>query len=107
MFRKSVPVLAIAALVIGLAMLGAALNARPTSAQDGSTNFRGLIQSLMDQGEPFTINTRVTNFEIDGSTNSISQLGDDFVCVTGDLNVMGNSMQTVCSAFDSMIVIIH
>ena len=105
MFRKSVPLMVIAVLVIGIVVLGAALNARPTRAQEDNMNMRALIQSLVDQGQPFTINTRVTNFEVDGTNVQISQVGDDFLCVTGTLNVMGNPMQTICATFDSMIVL--
>ncbi len=106
MFRKSVPLMVIAVVVIVSVMIGAAFNARPTNAQTENMNMRALIQSFVDQGQVFTINTRVTNFEVDGSTVQISQLGDDFVCVTGELNVMGNPMQTICSTFEAMILII-
>jgi hypothetical protein len=104
MFRKSALLIVITAFVISGVIIGVALNTRPANAQ--ASTLRALIQSLVDEGKAFTINTRVTNFDVDGTTNRISQLGDDFVCVTGNLNVMGNPMQTVCSTFDSMIVIL-
>jgi hypothetical protein len=106
MFRKSVPLMILAVFVIGSVLVGATLTSRPTNAQDANMNFKALIQSYVDQGQAFTINTRATNFVVDGETVQISQLGDDFLCVTGELNVMGNPMQTICSTFDSMIVLI-
>jgi hypothetical protein len=105
MFRKSIPLIVVAVLVIGAVIFGAALNAHPTNAQ--ASNMKTLIQSLVDKKQGFTINTRVTNFEIDGAKNTISQLGDDFFCVTGDLNVMGKSMQTICTSFDGIIVVLN
>jgi hypothetical protein len=107
MFRRSIPLIVIAALVISIVVLGSALNARPTVAQDSPATIRGLIQSYMDQGQAFTINTRATNLSIDGTTNSITQLGDDYLCVSGTLSVMGNPMQTICSTFDSLIIIVQ
>jgi hypothetical protein len=105
MFRKSAVLIVITALVISGVIIGAALNVHPANAQ--AATMKALIQSLVDQGKAFSINTRATNFDVDGTTNKISQLGDDFVCVTGTLNVMGKPMQTVCSTFDSMIVILE
>jgi len=104
MFRKSVPLIAIAALLISGVIIGTALNARPSNAQ--TSNIRTLIQSLVDKKQTFTINTRVTNFEIDGTKTKITQLGDDFFCVVGNVNVMGHSMSQICSTLDSIIVIL-
>src|SRR4051812_45534543 len=103
MFRKSIPLIVIAALVIGV-ILGAALNAHPANAQ--AKNMKALIQSFIDKGQVFTINTRVTNYEVDGTNTKIGDLGDDYVCVSGDLNIMGKSMKTVCDSFDMIIIII-
>jgi hypothetical protein len=104
MYRKSVFLIVIIALVISGVIIGVAFNARPANAQ--AATMRALIQSFVDQNKPFTINTRATNFDVDGDKVKITELGDDFVCVTGDLNVMGKPMQTICSSFDSMIIIL-
>jgi hypothetical protein len=106
MFRKSVLLLVFATFVIGSIIFGAALNARPTNAQADNMNMRAFIQSLVDQGQVFTINTRVTNFEVDGENIQISQLGDDFLCVSGDLNVMGNPKEMICDTFSMIIVLV-
>ena len=107
MFRKSVPLMALAALVISSVLIGAALNARPSNAQEvANMNMKALIQSFIDEGQVFTINTRVTNFEVDGERIQISQLGDDFLCVSGELNVMGNPKDMICDSYSMIIILV-
>jgi hypothetical protein len=103
MFRKSIPLIVVAVLVLSAFIIGTTLNTRPTNAQ--ASTIKTLIQSFVDQKQVFTINTRVTNFEIDGTKTKVSQIGDDFVCVTGNVNVMGHAMSQICSTLDSIIVI--
>jgi hypothetical protein len=106
MFRKAVPLIVVAALVITAFVVGAALNPRPTKAQTDNMNMKAFLQSLVDQGKQFTINTRVTNFVVDGKDVKVSQLGDDFVCVSGNLNVMGNAKDMICDTFGMIIVLV-
>src|SRR5215211_374586 len=107
MLRKSVLLMVVTALVITSVLLGAALTAHPGSAQEAANmNMKVFIQSLIDQGQVFTINTRVTNFVVDGESIQISQLGDDFLCVSGELNVMGNPKQMICDTFSMIIVMV-
>jgi hypothetical protein len=106
MFRKAVPLIVIVVLVLSSLVIVAMFNARPTKAQTDNMNMRAFIQSLVDQNQEFTINTRVTNFVVDGEHVKVSQLGDDFVCVAGELNVMGNSKTMICDTFSMIIILV-
>src|SRR2546423_140064 len=107
MFRTSVPLVVVAVLVISGLIIGAALNTHPTNAQASkASNMKALIQSYVDQKQAFTINNRASNFEVDGTKVKVSQLGDDFVCITGELSVMGRPFKTICDSLSSIIILV-
>jgi hypothetical protein len=94
--------------LFAVAAIGIALIPRTAQAQSSNQNMRALIQSLVDNNQRFTIAGLAQNFDVDGSTIAVSDLGDDFFCVSGSgvTDYMARPVQTACYSFGALAIFV-
>jgi hypothetical protein len=97
----------IAALVIAFALVAALVlltAPRTLQAQENAT-LRAKLQSLIDSSTPFSITALNFGGLIDHSTITVTDLGDDYICLTG-LQLFGATPDftptIVCTPFNAM-----
>ncbi len=105
MNRNLMAWMVLVALLLVIGAYGLTLNARPANAQ--ADNMQAYIQSLVDQGQAFTISSLSWGLDVDGSTIQVSELGSDFLCLSGEISIMMNPYKTVCTSFSTIAISIR
>jgi hypothetical protein len=94
--------------LIAVTVLAIALVPHNVQAQSSNQNMRALIQAFVDNGQTFTISGLTGDFDVDGSSVTVSDLGDDFVCVSGSgVTYRMQPVQKLCSPFSVIAILIR